>query len=229
MNSPVYIVASRFDWNANFFDKFSKQQKGIWYFASNPSELDELLETYDPRYIFFPHWSWLVSDEVISKYECVCFHMTDLPFGRGGSPLQNLILHGYQETILTSFRMEKTLDSGPVYYKRPLSLDGSAYEIYKRAGRLCWDIINDLIKNNPNPSPQKGVVYEFKRREYKQSSMPINLSLKEVYNFIRMLDAPGYPKAYLDIGDYRLEFESSNFFDGKLTAKTSFKKRENND
>ena len=87
MNSLVYIVASRFDWNTTFFDKFSEQQKGMWYFASNPSELDKLLESYNPRYIFFPHWSWIVPKEIFEKYECVCFHMTDLPFGRGGSPL----------------------------------------------------------------------------------------------------------------------------------------------
>lgn len=229
MNSLVYIVASRFDWNTTFFDKFSEQQKGTWYFASNPSELNKLLESYNPRYIFFPHWSWLVSDEIITKYECVCFHMTDLPFGRGGSPLQNLILNGYKETILTSFRMENTLDSGPIYYKKPLSLDGTAAEIYKRAGRLCWDMIIDFIKDNPNPTPQKGEVTYFKRRNSRQSLIPKKLSLSELYDFIRMLDAPGYPKAYLDIGEYRLEFESSSFSNGKLFAKTSFIKRENNE
>jgi len=228
MNSPVYIVASRFDWNATYFEKFSKQQKGTWYFASNPTELDKLLETSNPRYIFFPHWSWVLSDEVITKYECICFHMTDLPFGRGGSPLQNLILQGFEETILTALRMERTLDAGPVYYKKPLSLNGSASDIYKRAGRLCWSMINDFIKENPNPLPQKGMITNFKRRNPKESLIPNQLSLEEVYNFIRMLDAPGYPKAFMEIENYRLEFESSHFTDGKLIAKVSFIKRENN-
>ncbi len=31
------------------------------------------------------------------KFECVCFHMTDVPYGRGGSPLQNLIIREPQE------------------------------------------------------------------------------------------------------------------------------------
>ena len=29
--------------------------------------------------------------EIHENYKCIIFHMTDLPFGRGGSPLQNLI------------------------------------------------------------------------------------------------------------------------------------------
>ncbi len=30
--------------------------------------------------------------EIFENWACVVFHMTDLPYGRGGSPLQNLIV-----------------------------------------------------------------------------------------------------------------------------------------
>ena len=43
-----------------------------------------------------------------------------------------------------------------------------------------------------------------------------------------MLDAPGYPKAFLEMNGYRLEFEGSDYVDGKLSAKVSFIKEENN-
>ncbi len=58
-------------------------------------EVSKLLE-FSPRYIFFPHWSWIIPKEIYEKFECVIFHMTDLPFGRGGSPLQNLIVRGHK-------------------------------------------------------------------------------------------------------------------------------------
>jgi methionyl-tRNA formyltransferase len=57
--------------------------------------------------------------------------------------------------------------------------------------------------------------------------MPNGLSLEETYNYIRMLDAPRYPKAFLEIDEYKLEFESSEYINGKLTAKVNFVKREN--
>ena len=220
-----YIVAAVGDWNKEIFDKVSKGQRGDWYFCSAPSELDYLLERVTPEYIFFPHWSWIVSDEIVEKYECICFHMTDLPFGRGGSPLQNLIVQGYKDTILTALRMEKGVDTGPIYYKKPLSLHGSAHDIYKRAGKLCWDMISDFIKENPSPVAQEGAITNFKRRTPEQSQIPEGLSLEDVYNYIRMLDAPGYPKAFLEMNDYRLEFESSDYTDGRLSAKVNFIKR----
>jgi methionyl-tRNA formyltransferase len=154
--------------------------------------------------------------------------MTDLPYGRGGSPLQNLIIQGCEKTMLTALRMEEGVDTGPIYYKKPLSLHGPAYDIYKRAGRLCWDMISDFIKENPNPVPQKGTVTNFKRRVPEQSRIPEGMSLKEVYDYVRMLDAPSYPKAFLEINGYRLEFESSDYINGKLNAKVSFIKEENN-
>ena len=222
MNNISYIIASKGEWNEKYFNQFSKEKEGTWYFASTSIKLNKLLETVKPRYIFFPHWSWTVPEEIIKRYECICFHMTDLPYGRGGSPLQNLIVRGYEGTILTALRMGKGMDTGPIYYKKPLSLHGSAYDIYKRSGRLCWDMISDFIKEYPNPVSQEGTITNFKRRTPEQSQIPEGLSLEDIYNYIRMLDAPGYPKAFLEMKGYRLEFESSDYVDGKLSAKVSF-------
>jgi methionyl-tRNA formyltransferase len=225
MSELSYIVAAKGEWNVKYYEQYTKKQKGIWYFVKTPDELNNLLEIITPRYIFFPHWSWIVSDEIVEEYECICFHMTDLPFGRGGSPLQNLIVRGYEDTMLTALRMGKGVDAGPIYYKKPLSLDGSAHDIYKRAGRLCWDMISNFIKENPNSVAQEGTITNFKRRTPEQSQIPEGLSSEDVYNYIRMLDAPGYPKAFLETNDYRLEFDSSDYADGRLSAKVSFIKR----
>lgn len=64
----------------------------------------EKLELLLPKFIFFPHWSWLIPEDIHTRFECVVFHMTDLPYGRGGSPLQNLIVRGHKETKLTALR-----------------------------------------------------------------------------------------------------------------------------
>ena len=222
MSKLTYVVAAKGEWNAEYYEQFSKKQKGEWYFVQTPGELDKILKKTTPRYVFFLHWSWIVHSEIVKKYECVCFHMTDLPYGRGGSPLQNLIIQGIQETVLTALRMDDGVDTGPIYYKKSLSLDGSAHDIYKRSGKLCWSMISDFVDNNPTPIPQQGVATNFKRRTPEKSQISEGLSLEEVYNYIRMLDAPGYPKAFLEINGYRLEFESSKFVDGRLSAKVNF-------
>ena len=43
--------------------------------------------------------------------------MTDLPFGRGGSPLQNLIVRGFEETMTSAIKVTKGIDTGDIYLK----------------------------------------------------------------------------------------------------------------
>lgn len=43
--------------------------------------------------------------------------MTNLPYGRGGSPVQNLILNGHKKTIISALNVTKDLDAGDVYLK----------------------------------------------------------------------------------------------------------------
>ena len=45
--------------------------------------------------------------------------MTDLPYGRGGSPLQNLIKKNHKSTMLSAIECQDNLDSGDIYLKNP--------------------------------------------------------------------------------------------------------------
>jgi len=204
-------VASSKPWHYEGFTKIAaRKENEIWRYVSTLDELHSCLMQVLPRYIFFLHWSWFVPAVVLKANECVCFHMTDVPYGRGGSPLQNLILRGKTETIVTALRMTEELDAGPVYVKKPLALNGRAEEIYLRAGELCWEMIASIIETEPIPQPQTGKVTQFFRRKPEQSVLPETGSLQDIHNFIRMLDAPTYPPAFLDYGDFRLEFSRAD-------------------
>lgn len=205
------IVASCKPWHYNLFLKIKKKIPAKWFWVKTPEELNQLLTTEQSRYIFFIHWNWFVPAEIHTKYECVCFHMTDVPYGRGGSPLQNLILAGHADTQLTALKMVEEMDAGPVYAKRPLSLEGKAQEIYENAGKLSFELIEWIIANNPEPIAQEGAISTFKRRKPEQSLVSENLTKKELYDFIRMLDAEGYPHAFINHGNLKLEL-----FDAKL-------------
>jgi methionyl-tRNA formyltransferase len=145
--------------------------------------------------------------------------MTDVPYGRGGSPLQNLILKGHTKTKITALRMVGELDAGPVYMKQNLSLHGRAEDIYQRAGRICVDMVRRMVKQQPKPFPQKGVVVKFGRRQPSESRLPKLGTLSKLYDWIRMLDAATYPRAFLKHGDFRIEFQSAVIRKNKLEAK----------
>jgi methionyl-tRNA formyltransferase len=181
----------------------------------------ELPDVAGCRYVFFPFWSHKVPKEITDNYECVCFHMADLPYGRGGSPLQNLILRGHTETVITALRMTDEMDAGPVYMKRPMHLKGSAQEIYNRAAILIKDMMQDIARTEPIPVPQVGEVVTFKRREPWESEIPGHLlhgRPHQLYDFIRMLDADGYPKAFIRKGNAHIQFIDAECDDHSVTA-----------
>lgn len=193
-------------------------------------ENDELsienLEVINPRYIFFPHWSWLVPEIIFTRFECVIFHMTDLPYGRGGSPLQNLIVRGHAQTKLSAIRCEKGLDSGPIYIKMTLSLDGTAEEILLRASNLIEEMIISIVKTHPIPIEQTGKTVYFSRRKPEDGDLTKVDTLIKLYDYIRMLDGEGYPHAFIETDVFRLEFSEAHYTDSSLTTKVVIKKKE---
>jgi methionyl-tRNA formyltransferase len=219
MSNPTYLVVGAKPWNRRVFDEHLATLPGQWRFVGTGPELTvEFLRRLQPRYVFFLHWSWKVPPEIIREFECVCFHMTDVPYGRGGSPLQNLIVRGHRETKLTALRMTEAFDAGPVYLKEPLSLEGAAEEILIRASRLSATMIESLIQRQPPPVPQAGPATVFKRRQPAESALPDAPSLGALHDFIRMLDAEGYPKAFLRHHGFRLEFSRAVSYDGRIVA-----------
>ena len=227
-----YLIAAHHVWNEDEFKKISKRTDlGKFFFISKKEDLSlEKLSKINPKYIFFPHWSYIVPKEILDKYECVCFHMTDLPFGRGGSPLQNLISRGFTETKITALRMSKELDSGPVYLKKKMKLEGRAETIYKRASKIIFKMIENIILTSPRPAKQKGKVVNFKRRKPEDSKIEGISSIERMYDFIRMLDAPGYPHAFLETKKYRIIFQNARLDKrNQLEAKVTVTEREAND
>jgi methionyl-tRNA formyltransferase len=221
-----YIVAAIRPWNHAAYARHAPGWPGDWSLVDSPDALTAALETAPaPRYVFFPHWSWKVPAEVVECHECVCFHMTDLPYGRGGSPLQNLIARGHRDTVLTALRMTDEMDAGPVYARRKLSLAGRAQDIYERTAEIAFALIGEIVRTEPAPAPQTGTPTVFARRTPEQSRLPESGDIAALYDHIRMLDADTYPHAFLDHGPYRIEFREAALDGGALSASVTVKVR----
>jgi len=221
--SNILVIAQSKIWNS---DLISNLRKTINFEIVEITDSDQLnfkfLNDLKPKFIFFPHWSSIVSSDIHENFECIIFHMTDLPFGRGGSPLQNLIVRGLSETKVCAIKCVAGLDAGPIYLKRSLSLDGSAQQIYFRASRIIEEMILEIVENKPQPTEQVGEVVVFKRRSPHESKISNFRSVDELYNFIRMLDADGYPHAFIECGELRIEFRNARVVNGRLSADSCF-------
>ena len=220
-----YVVVGYTPWSKDIFARKLSKFPGHWHLFSKQEQLTEKnLARIKPKYVFFLHWSWKVPEDIIKKYECVCFHMTDVPYGRGGSPLQNMILRGHKKTKVSALRMTEFFDAGPVYLKKSMVLSGRAEDIYKRASEISAGLILKLIKNSIIPKPQNGVPVIFKRLKPADSEISDCSDVRKIYDKIRMLDATGYPKAVVKCGNFVVEFTNPVLKSGALTCKIVFKK-----
>jgi methionyl-tRNA formyltransferase len=204
-----YVLATSRSWNAVMATQLAEKTGHEFHLITGKQDLTkEYLTRIQPRYVFFPHWSWIIPENIHQRFECVVFHMTDLPYGRGGSPLQNLIQQGYKDTKISALRSVRELDAGPVYGKQHLCLEGSASEIFLRADAVIKTMILHIVENEPEPVPQEGTPVYFSRRKPEMSDLSettVN-TVSDFFDFIRMLDAEGYPKAFLDLHGHRMEF-----------------------
>jgi len=177
MKNPTqtYVILSEKTWKKNIVNNLSKVQKKInWILIDKRKDFNlDYLNSIKPDVIFIPHWSYIIPKDIYEKFECIVFHMTDFPFGSGGSPLQNLIVLGKEKTKVSALRVVKELDAGPIYLKEDLSLQGTAEEILMRANSIIELMIIEIIDKDIEPIEQQGDVVHFKRRTPKESKKKV--------------------------------------------------------
>ncbi len=214
MTKEAIVIATAKSWNkknALVFKERFKEEYDTYIFTDKNELTFETLKMIQPQYCFFPHWSWIIPKEIYMDFNCIVFHMTDLPYGRGGSPLQNLILRKKYETKISALKVDGGIDSGKIYMKIPFYVGiGSAEEILRKVSQVIFlEMIPQILLRNPIPYSQSGKVTMFKRRnqdvsDIKKGSLK---SLDDWYDFVRMLDGEGYPNAFLKAGGFKITFK----------------------
>ena len=213
-----YVVASSRSWFSDLPKSDEYGELDIHEVTAREHLTEEYLATLKPRYVFFPHWNWLVPEAIFANYECVVFHTAPLPYGRGGSPIQNLIIRGHESAPVCALQMTEALDGGPIYLSEEVSLGGSLEEILGRIGAVVERQILQICREEPEPKDQDGEPYIFSRLSPADGELSEVYSLQELYDRIRMVDADGYPKAYIQFGKHKIEFSGAKLENGELTA-----------
>ena len=131
-----YVYCAHRKYSLNVFKKLKKKYKNFILVNGNDNLTLSKIKKINPQFIFFPDWSWIVPNEIIKNYQCICIHESNLPKFRGGSPLQNQIIRGIKKTKSTAFLMNDKLDAGKILLKKDLSLDGTLDEIFHRMEKI---------------------------------------------------------------------------------------------
>ena len=211
----TYIFCGYRDWAIDLYNRLSKKYR-IHLITSPKTLTIKRIQKINPKMIFFPDWSWIIPTEIVKNYQCVCFHESNLPKFRGGSPIQNQIIRGIKKTKTTAFLMDEGLDTGDILLQRSLSLEGSLDNIFEQMISNDYQMIIKIINGKYAIKKQCGKPTTYKRRKPEESELTnLNYSKRYLYNFIRMLADP-YPNAYLKVGTHKIIFKSAKLIKNKL-------------
>ncbi len=190
------------------------------FWINDPEELSlDYLDQLKPKFIFFPHWSWKIDAEILKNFSCIGFHVAPLPYGRGGSPIQNLILEGFKQAPVNAVIIGSEYDAGDILLSKEVSLEGALIEIFDRISPIIQEFIVLITQGNFKSRKQSGTIKIFKRRHEQENGLPVDKkNLESVYDFIRMLDSPEYPKAFIELGNFRMEFSAAKLHQASIEA-----------
>lgn len=211
----MYYLVSKDNFHSKkLFERLSK--KYDIKLIINKDEFEKNLQFEKPLRIFFLHWSYIIPEHIVNNYECINIHTSNLPEGRGGSPLQNQILDGIILSRVNALRMDKGIDTGPIYCSQNITLHGNLFDIWQSISEIAYNLICKIIDENIQPIKQNITKENRTYKRKRNNLIPINDldNLDKLYDYIRMLDSPDYPQSYLDCGPFRLYFNRAKF-DGK--------------
>jgi methionyl-tRNA formyltransferase len=133
--------------------------------VSQPEDLKSVaskLRALNPAAIVVAAYGLLFPPEILAlpAHGCINVHASLLPRWRGASPIQAAILNGDRETGISLMRMEKGLDTGPVYLRQPLGIGpretaGSLHDrLAALGGELLAARLADILAGRIEAEPQ---------------------------------------------------------------------------
>ena len=136
----------------------------------------------------------------------VVVHASDLPKGRGFSPLAWQILEGKNEIPVTMITMEEEVDAGDIIMQRLLRFGGHELNDEMRIAmgqvivEMCFETVQS--KERPIGRTQEGKSTWYRRRRPEDSEIDPERNIAEQFELLRIVDNERYP-AFFDLRGHR--------------------------
>jgi len=183
INSTIKVLAA--DW---------KQLGHVVFWFHDLQELPSV------DFCFCLSFSKIVKKEIRDFFDhTLVVHASDLPAGKGWSPLTWQILEGKDQIALSLFEADDSVDNGPIYAQRHIDFQG--YELIdglrKKLADTTYELCSWFVAKYPNsatkPKIQIGTESFYPRRGPKDSQLDVNKTIAEQFNLLRIVDNKVYP------------------------------------
>lgn len=124
-------------------------------------------------------------------------HESNLPKGKGWSPLTWQVIEGKNRIPITLFEAVEKVDAGRIYLQSFIELTGKELlsDIKDLQGKMTIDLILKFLKNfhKIKGQDQKGDSTYYPKRGPIDSELDIDKSIKNQFNLLRVCDNERYP------------------------------------
>ena len=164
---------------------------------------------------FFLSCFEIVDRERLKKHKHnIVVHASDLPKGKGWSPMTWQILEGENEIPLTLFEATEKCDAGCIYLQDTIELDGTELlkdwqeKLAMKTISLCESFIEQY--NRIKGKEQVGAESFYRKRKPSDSELDVNKTILEQFNLLRTVDNEKYPAFFEIAGQiYVLKIEKA--------------------
>lgn len=152
----------------------------------------------------------IIPQRILNKnIRTLVVHASDLPRGRGFSPLTWRILEGHNRIPICLLDAVDEVDAGPVVYREEMIFQGNElidelrHEVGTQSINLCLRFLDETIPKDGIPQDGEATIYP--RRVPQDSKLDPNLTLIEQFNLLRVVDNEKYPAFFHHLGcTYRI-------------------------
>lgn len=176
--------------------------------------LKDLIKTLNPEIVITIAYGQIIPEDLLNlpKYGWINVHFSSLPRWRGAAPVQWAILSSDTESGVTVFKLDKGMDTGPVYLTKTVSIepDETTELLLTRLSNIGGDLaIQSLavIQGGTEPVAQlnSGVTLAPKINK-NDGKINWHVNANEIFNRYRAL--AGNPGIWTLLGEVRLKIDS---------------------
>jgi len=140
----------------------------------------------------------IIKNDIRKRFKhTLVIHESDLPKGRGWSPLVWQIIDGSNTIPITIFDAAEKVDSGDIWKKEFVKLEGHEVvdEINAKVFPVKIKLMDFAIKNMDTikKTPQDGEPSYYPRRKPADNELNVNKTIKEQFDLMRIADNERYP------------------------------------
>lgn len=199
----IAVLTSRESWFVPYAKSFTRKLRRLGYNSILFYDSQEIGDKFKVLFIL-SYFKLLPNGELRKRKHNIVVHESDLPNGRGWSPLAWQILEGKNKIPIVLFEAVEDVDAGDIYLTDFIDLKGD--ELYPEIKRkqaekkieMCLKFLENLSSLKARKQIGSGRFYG--KRIPKDSELDINKNIKSQFNLLRIVDNENFPAFFFYMG-----------------------------